>query len=212
MTRDEGVNLIKLQLGYRQTGDAEIVLFMQLAQSVLESAPTKPWFMTSERASVLMTVNDERVPVPDDFIQELDMEGLMYIPDDTTIAPIPLRKDGYDVLQANYSGAENGPPEAYALLGDYFRFFPPPDAAYTVRMIYIQQLATFTTSIENGWLKWAPLLLLGTTLDFMTTPLRDQAAKAQAKDWITVGSTLLYTQNESREHANQEYQMGGPHN
>lgn len=211
MTRDEGVALIQQQLVFRTTLASEIASNMVLAQTMLEIAPTKPWFLVSERSTVQMTIGDERVPVPEDFLEELDENVFEYVPSDGSEA-LPLDKGQYDELKAAYFGYPAGPPEQYALLGDYFRFFPLPDLQYNVRMIYYKRDLSLTTNIENGWLKHVPYLLLGTAgLQIAEGPLRDTGAAKVFTQWTAMGMGALYKQNEARRHANMDYQIGGRH-
>lgn len=226
MTRDEGIAYIKRQLSFRTTLDSEIADEMLLAQTMLEDGPTKPWFLLSERSIVQVTVDDERIPVPSDFLQEYDSEGLCYVPDpddQITYPRRPLQKMGYDELQINYDSipadaeeAAANPleriPLAYALAGDYFRIRHIPDDQYYISMIYYKKDTTLETNVENGWLKHVPYLLLGTAgLQISEGPIRDMTATKVFQQWIQVGAAVLYKRNEAREHANQDYQMGGRH-
>ena len=212
MTRDEGVALIKQHLSFRQSLDSEIVTNMKFAQIALESGPTKPWFLVSEDSFATLTVDDERLALPDDFLEETEDAVVKYRPDDwPDEEEVDLVKDQYDVLRKNFACEAPGAPKAYALLGNYFRFFPLPDEAYTIRMIYFKKDTVLTTNVENGWLKHVPLLLLGSAgLLIAGGPIRDKTAYDLFSGWVSAGKALLLSQNVSREMANMQMQIGGP--
>lgn len=209
MIRDLAVELIKQQFGMRRTGDTVIVQNLVLAQVGLEMMPTKPWFLLSEKSTVVTTINEQRVPIPSDFIMEYNEEGLSYIDADGT--EHDLVKADVDTLKVYFKEEGTGEPAAYALVGDYFRLFPTPAAAYNIGMIYYQKDATLDTNIENKWLKYVPHLLMGTALSQIATPLRDKAAMEQAKLWIAMGSQILNAHNVARDSANRVDQIGGKH-
>ncbi len=217
MTRDEGVAAIQLQMSFRTTLDSEIVTAMQMAQTMLEAEPMKPWFLISEDAYIRTEADDDRIPIPDDFLEEVDEAVLRYVPDDTDDDQVDLKKDDYDTLRKNYAdpdtgGILTGPPEAYALLGNYFRLFPTPDDDYLIRQIYYQQDDTLDTNIENEWLKHVPFLLLGRAgLIIALGPVRDMVAAQVFKEWIAEGRAILTAKNISRSMAGRELQVGGPH-
>lgn len=213
MTRDEGVALIHQQLGFRSDLAAEIVANLQLAQTTLELMPTKPWFLTSEDSFAATVIGEERIPIPLDFIQEVEDAVFKYRPDAYPDEDeIDLVKDDYDQLRLNFREEPDGPPAAYALVGEYFRIFPKPDAVYQVRLIYYAKDTVLDTNIENKWLKHVPLLLLGSAGEMMTGGIRDTEASKKFKDWIALGSQILNSHSESRLMANRSnMQVGGPH-
>lgn len=214
MTRDEGVALLMQQFSFRNSSvtEAAIVSNMQLAQTTLEMMPNKPWFLISELTETTTIPDDHRLPLPDDFLEELDEEGLTYLPDDEEEEEVQLVKEEIDLLKQNFIGVEPGAPQAYALVGEYFRIYPLPDDTYTVKMIYYMKDDTLDTNIENKWMKYVPLLLLGTAGKLTAKgPLRDVVANDTFNEWIQLGTDLLNRQNESRAMSNRKLQMGGPH-
>lgn len=212
MTRDEGIVLIQQQLAFRTTLNAEIILNLKLAQTMLEGAPTKPFFLVTENATATTTIDEQRLALPTNFLEETDEAVLTYVPTDSDEDEVPLKKDDYDVLRKNFIGEDSGAPAAYALLGMYFYLFPVPDAEYTIRMIYYKQDTVLDTNVENGWLKYNPYLILGTALKQIAEgPIRDAVAAKVADGWITAGLRIEAVRTESRARANREDQMGGPH-
>lgn len=209
MTRDEAVSFIKKILGHRTIGDSDIVDFMQLAQINLESGPLKPWFLRSELSSITTDVGAQRVRVPTDFIMEAEDAVLEYVPSDTDEEVVPLTKGFMDELNYLYRGSEAAAPEAYALDGEYFRLYPTPDAAYTIRMVYFQKDTVLDTNVENNWLKHVPLLLMGETGSLYAPSLSNKNAIATFNQWRQQGMLLLQAQDEERKHVNMHYQIGG---
>ena len=212
MTRDEGVAMIKEQLGFRTTLDSSIVNYMLLAQVTLEKAPTKPWFLVSEDTFTSTVANEERVPVPLDFLCETDDAALRYRPDSYPDLPErELKKEDYDVLREIFRCTENGKPRGYALIGNYFRIAPVPDAVYNLRQLYYKKGTLLSSNIENEWLKEVPLLLLGSAGKLISGPTRDVRASNVFDGWIATGTAILHNHDSSRASANRNDQIGGKH-
>ena len=201
MNRDLAVAAIRRQLGFRTDLASDITSELQIAQAELEKGPTKPWFLVSEDSYKRTTVGEQRLELPSDFLEEVEDGVLRYVPDTPAdnsdeSNEVDLVKEDYDILRKNYLLNTGGPPEAYCLLGKYFRIFPTPNEAYLIRMIYFKKALTLDTNIENEWLEHVPLLLMGSAGLKIATALRDSGAASV---------------NESRMHTNRSYQVGGPH-
>lgn len=216
MLRSEAIALIQQQLGFTTAMSSTITSNLQLSQQVLEQAPTKPWFLITEDSYIDTVSGEQRIPLPTDFLQETDDALLRYVPTDTTEEEVDLWKDDYDVLMENFKDTvtrvmREGSPEAYALMGSYFRIFPLPDDAYRLRMIYYAKAEVLSSDIENAWLKYAPYLLMGHAGKNVAAAMRDSNALGVFTGWEREGRLILTTQNEARQHSNRRYQMGGPH-
>lgn len=214
MTRDEAVAAIKLQLGFRSNQDSNIVTCLQLAQTQLELQPTKPWFLVSEDSFKRLTVSETRLTLPSDFLQEHEDGCLYYVPDDADGPEdhVLLAKDDYDVLKGNFADTASGPPQAYAILGKYFRVFPVPDDTYVIRMTYYKQDTVLSSNVENGWLKYAPFALMGKAGQLIAGgPLRDGEAMKVFQSWEAQGMLSLNGQEVARNVTNHNRQIGGPH-
>lgn len=211
MTRDEAVSIIQQQLGFRSDLSSEIVTNLKLAQTMLEAGPTKPWFLVTEQMSISTTADEQRLVVPSDMLTEIDSARLVYIPDDEEEASVDLKKEDYDQLSYDYREEEAGPPEAYALLGGYFRLFPTPDDDYTIKIIVYGQDDVLDTNIENGWLKWVPYILIGKAGAQIASALRDSVALATFREWEREGRLTLAGMDIARDMGNRVLQMGGPH-
>ena len=208
MTRDEAIAMMKLQLGFRTDQTENIITCLQQGQIDLEQAATKPWFLLSERATILTSADDPRVQLPTDFLLEHEEDGLTYLPGNSG-DPVELVKENLDQLKQVYKLTE-GAPEAYALDGLYFRIFPIPDDLYTLEMYYYRTDEVLTTNVENKWLKHAPFLLMGKAGRLLSEgPLRDPIATRVFTEWEAKGLIQLYRQNEARKHTNTSMQIGG---
>lgn len=215
MTRDEAVAIIQEQLGFRSDLSTSIITNLKLAQTTLEKGPTKPWFLVSEDSYIRTEVDEPRVPIPSDFLSETDQAVLRYVPDTLTDGEVDLTKDDYDTLRKNFfdpdtGTTKSGAPEAYALLGNYFRIFPTPDDDYLLRQIYYAEDTVLSTNVENNWLKHFPYLLIGKAGKQIAGALRDSAAFGQFSQWENEGRVLLLSQTLDREFANRDMQIGGP--
>jgi hypothetical protein len=213
MTRDEAVAIIHQQMGFRSDLSNVIITHMKLAQQQLELEPSKPWFLVSENMSTSTTPAEARVGVPSNMVEEYDDAALFYVPSegDDEGKHIELKKDEYDVLVKNYKDSDSGEPKAYALRGGYFILFPTPDDEYDLLINIYAQDTLLDSNTENKWLKHAPLVIIGKTLKMIATAPRDQVAKTTGQEWEREGRLALLAAEETRQLANQELQIGGPH-
>lgn len=211
MTRDEAVSIIQQQLGFRTDLSSEIITNLKLAQTMLEAGPTRPWFLVTEQQSISLEVGEQRLVVPSNMLAEIDQARLVYIPDDSDEAAVDLVKEDYDQLARDYAEVDNGPPEAYALLGNYFRIFPTPDDDYTIKIIVFGTDADLSSNIENGWLKHVPYALIGKAGAQIASAIRDNVALAVFREWEREGRLALQGKDVARDVANRVLQVGGPH-
>lgn len=211
MLRDEAVAFIQEELGFRSDKADRIIARLKEAQKNFEEGVELPWFLKTEVSSILTVSGEERVPLPGDFIREYENDALYYFnaaatdPEDQWV---PLAKDNLQFLRTVLPGS--GPPQAYALDKLYFRIFPTPDAAYTLKMIYYRQDAMLDSNIENEWLKHAPWMVIGWAGARMAAPFRDKEAKAEFEKTEARERRRLFINTEAREHENRRYIMGDP--
>ncbi len=214
MTRDEAVTIIQQQLGFRTDLTATIITTMKLAQGQLEVGPTLPWFLLSEKSHILTTAEEERVPVPNEFIEEYEESALVYKPDDTTQEDRILGKRDLDTMLKQFSSV-NDPqvtrePQFYAIRGIYFILFPTPDDVYRIQMTYYKKGLSLDTNIENVWLKHIPYLLIGKTGNMLPAPIKTDKMMAQFGTWENEGRLTIFGKDESRTHTGRDdYAMGG---
>lgn len=211
MTRDEAVARIQEQLGFRTDKEAQIQRELQNAQEFYERWPRLPWFLIDEVHRIQTAPDEERIPVPEDFLREYEKGTLWYWNNTTTDASLVytnLCKEDVDYLRETLPGC--GAPQAYTIGGDYFRIFPTPDDTYWIKMIYYKQDATLDDNIENDWLKWQPDLLIGYAGRVVANSLYNDRARSYFGEMETQARELMVKHSEAREHENRRYIMGGP--
>jgi len=211
MDRSAAVSRIEETLAFRGTDKSTAIINrLQDAQVLLERAPVLPWFLQTEVANITTTSGEERIPIPSDFIREWEEDPLWYFVagtggDDDTWTE--LAKEDLAFARDKYPGA--GAPQVYVLDVKYFRLFPTPDAAYTIKMIYYATDALLTTDIENDWLKYFPYLMIGEAGRVIAAALRDKDALATFNEWTGQGRAAMIVDNEARAHSSRRYVMGG---
>jgi len=219
MIRSEAEDQIRFTLG--RTGTAlrtEIIFAMNLAKRQLEGMPELPWFLISEVAEATCTVGEERLEVPANFLREVEEEGTLFVYDTSdldTDSPdewIELIKWDNETLRANHSDqvSARDRPTHYALVGNYFKLYPVPDEAYTLKMLYYKEDTDFSSGsdTENQWLKWAPDVIITKAGKWIATRLRDEKARAMFEADYPEAYMRMRTEDEARRQANFTQWMG----
>lgn len=219
MLKSEVVSRIQRRLGMRTDLAAAILEELQDAQVKFERGiqlPSGgiflPWFLRSEQAEALTEINEQRVPVPSDFLREIDDEvGLWYYNADADTEDeqwTRLEKNGLDFLRVNLPGT--GSPKGYCLDGVYFRIFPTPDAVYSLKMIYYAADATLTDADgTNKWLTYAPYLFIGEAGYEIAASTRDDKAVAYFEKLRMQEIQRLWATTEARSQDERMLTMGG---
>lgn len=199
MLRSQAVSRVQRRLGFRQDLASAILDELMNAQEVFErGVPVPivasaymgrflagggsflPWFLRTEVENAYTIANEERVPVPLDFIREWDDDALYYYNPaaDPTLGQnqwVPLVKDALNYNRVKYGAlypvttqinrdAISAPPiRAYSLDGKYFRIFPTPTDVYQLKMIYYGNDTPLDPANDgtNKWLTYAPNVLIG---------------------------------------------------
>lgn len=211
MFRDRAVQRIQQHLAFRTDKAAEIVNYLQEVQVELEHEPELPWFLKEELSMAQLTPGEQRIPVPRDFLQENEDSALFRFDGTKDLDDqwVELRKADTDTLR-NVFQSTQGAPVAYYLNKDYFRLYPTPDAAYTLKMIYYKEASKLTSNIENVWLKHAAELMIGMAGQLIASDLRDGAAVQGFEKMEQKARRRLILGTVARESVNQRYVMGGP--
>jgi len=209
--RSEIESRIREKLSYNTGLSASYITdAIQDAQRQLEEMSELPWFLESEISSISAVIGEERIPVPSDFLRENVESAFFYYNASASPAWVPLSKHSLPELRQAYGTADANAPEAYALQGKYFRIFPTPDAAYTLKLVYYQRQAALTGDNDsNDWSVEAPWLLIGTAGLSVAENNRDAAAVKIFSDIAIREAARLLVRSEAREHAGQVYQRGG---
>lgn len=214
MDRDALETEIRNKLGYNTNLDASLIIgAIQNAQIILERKSELPWFLESENSSINTTAGEERIPVPSDFLREINENAMWRY--DATGDPdwVELGKTSVPEGRRTYAADDDasGKPLYYALQGNYFRLFPTPDDNYTIKLIYYKKDTVLSSgATENGWSTVCPFLLIGRAGMLLTGNNKDQASMATFKELYEEGLNDLFRSSEGREHAGQVYVRGDP--
>jgi hypothetical protein len=210
MLRDAAVELMGYRLGQRDDLNDRIIAEMQFVQEmILEGTGAfTPWFLETEMSFVEFVAGEERVPVPDDFIGEIEGQHLwLYTADNTDRQYVELHKSSYDILIQRYPARAT--PRQYAISGSYFLLAPAPSEAGTLRMRYYAKDFPVTSNIENQWLRHASDLFMAETCAIMADDyLQNPAMAEKFRQKAIVARDRLYKKHELRQHVNRVYGMG----
>jgi hypothetical protein len=170
MNVKESLDLLMARLGNRTSTvlRTNCLREMKVVQEQLEGAETLPWFIISEEATAVTTeemIGDPRLPLPTDFIREVEDDNLWYVEDDGTL--VEIAKVGYDEGRAQIDdNAEPGTPSLFSIRGEDIILRPAPDRVMTFRLpsYYAKQDPPSDDVLnENGWFKWVPDLMIAKT-------------------------------------------------
>ena len=112
MIRDTAVDLLMKRLGNRRGTDFQNTIITEMVsvqEDVLEQDPTLPWFLVSEVSNATTTVDDERVALPGDFLQEFE-DGALYVLDESG-EELEVFRDDWDRIKDQVKG--KGRPRYY---------------------------------------------------------------------------------------------------
>lgn len=208
------LDLLMSRLGNRTEPSLRAICLSEMVlaqQTALEGGDQLFWFLITEDATAVTEVDERRVELPSDFIREVDEEKpLLYVPSDDT-DEIQLIKKAYDEALSHYGSTAEGPPEVYALRGDYLMIFPKPDDVYTLKFpgYYARQTVVSDTGTENAWTINAPDLLLAETGVVVATQHLQNPDKATLfLAQVARARERLVKLETAREEANRNRRMG----
>jgi hypothetical protein len=207
MTKTQFDQLVGWRLGDRDDMADRINAELDYIQDyVLESNPWLPWFLESEMASADTTPHEARLPIPQDFLSEVEESHLFLLVDGEKI---PLRKGTADRLSVAFPA--EGRPVAYALVNEYFVLSPTPDAEYPVTMRYYAKDARLSTSFDTSrWAKHAIDVVINELLAILAGKhIKDQGAAAAFAAEAKEAWGRLYVTHTARMEVNQVRLMGG---
>ena len=218
MDRDSAISLLKIRL--KRVADTNIdttivTVLQHVQETILEENEWLPWFLLSEFLTITTTANEERIAVPTDvnftgnnFLNEYENGALWRIDASLDAGRKLLVKDDYDSLYRRYK-TSTGKPSHYSLDGDYFRLFPTPDDAYTLKMRCYLKDTRLDSNVENNWLKYAADWLMAETGFIIARDvLRDKVAEANMTTDIGRAKDRLLKKDIARKEANMEATMG----
>lgn len=221
MTRDQIITLVLSRLGNKEKDPRLQQICVLELQNVqrdrLEGADFRPWFLLSDLEYTDTTVGDQRVQLPQYFLEEYEEGSLLYRPDESQ-PWAPLAKGELDVTQAwrRLTGIPAGVSRAYSLVGLYFMLETPPLTPYQLAMRYYKQEPTIPEAfglpgviVTNKWMTFAQewcICELGALVS--AYHLRDMDAAKTFRADADIAKQRLYVQHVARAEANMERIMG----
>ena len=206
MNLGQAITIIKgrlTQLSNTQL-DTYITAELQLQQEELENI-MQPWFLLTELGTTNCVAEEERLKLDASFLQEFEEGALWRVLDSGAV--VALEKGQYDTLTRKYT--TTGAPEAYALVGGYFRLRPVPDQVYTLKVLhYSRDVMVSDAADTNQWLTEAPAVLIAKTGAVVAAYVKDYDAIAIFEKQYVEAVTALKRKSEARLHVNMDYELG----
>ena len=217
MDRAALITRIRRGLKYNTGLNVEIITdAINDAQDLLEQSPEFPWFIESDYTNLTTVVDDEKISVPSDFIRMADDKNVVWRYDtsnDPVWVPISFGYDLDDVrayFNSDYAAATGDTPKAVVLQGNYFRVFPTPTEAKTLRILYYKQVDKMTTNTEeNVWAANAPYLLIGKAGSLIASYQKNKDLKKDFDDIFAEAQARLTVLEEARKQSNMQLERGG---
>lgn len=214
MKKSEFIELLRLRCGNRK--DADFANIVTLEASYVQKTELEangrwyPWFLESEWAEASLIADEERIPLPESFLAEIEGQVLQVKVDNVWL---DLEKKRYDEMLKQYGTEATGQPKVYDISGDYFLFRPVPEKTYQIRMRFYKRdidFALLTDSQTNKFLTHASDLMLGAVGRVIAAEhIQDEALTAKFQTQFAEASDRIYAITEAREHANRTYRMEG---
>lgn len=221
MTRDEVINIVLTRCGRRQNSadfishaQAEILQVQKDLELGVEipilGGTFLPWFLLTEMMDVNTTVNEPRVAVPTGMLS-MHEDIPLYLYDSSKTQPYTkLKGDTYESIIGDPRYQGSGKPKVYALVGQYFRLQPVPDAVYGLRTLVYLADTELNSDITNNWLTYAAPLVVAKLGEVIAGQyLYNLQLKAEFTTEAQRAAQKLFTMHEGREQAILEPVMGG---
>lgn len=208
MTKAELVQLMGWRFGDRDDLEDRIELELDYVQDyVLESKEWLPWFLTTEEVNVTLTAEERQLPLPEDFLAEIEESALwLELQDGSTVE---LEKMDFDVAARKYPGV--GQPIVFCRVGEFFQFFPIPDYNYTVFLRYFGKDERIRDALARPkWLKYASDVVMAELGKIIADKhIKDAQAAAGFSADAQAGWQRLYAKHTAMQEINQARSLGG---
>lgn len=213
MNVQKSIDIVMGRLGNRTAPPLRAKILNEMdfcQQNDLEGGATLPWFIITENAITNTKVGERRIALPPDFIREAEEKDPVKV-----VAggeDVRLVKMGYDQALEEFGDESVGPPQAYALRGNYFLLFPIPDDIYQLKIpgYYARQDPPIDSEAsENAWFRWASDLLVAKSgLVVASMYLKDPDLVQVFTVLLQQAQDRLFKMEVAREEANRERQSG----
>jgi len=214
MNVKQSLDLLMGRLGGRSRPELRALCLLEMKtwqETECEGAEELPWFLITERAETDTEIGEPRIPLPSDFIREVEDENLILVGEDG-VTETQIEKVSFDEAEERFGNAEPGTPSVYHVKGDYVILAPPPDRVAIVRFpaYYAKQPEPIDSDdSENGWFKWAPdVMMYGAGVIVATLHLKDPELMQLMTTLLTRAQNRLNKVIVAREEANRNRRMG----
>ena len=211
MNRDALVARIKLNLGFISgtAFDADIVTSLQQVQEELEREPELPWFLKKAFTGLATVADTKTVAVPNDFIRLFTSDQMFMRNSENEETPVLQDEEGF--LRIRYPISEDtGTPQGFAIVNGQFRFYPTPDAVYTIQGTYFAKDAVLSSgATTNLWSTHLEEVLIGKAGFILASGKRDKIAMELFAGILGRGMQKLNEMNTADEAAGSKPVMGG---
>lgn len=211
MNKREFIDLLALRCENRQDPDWDIIVNAEASNvqrnEIEANGQIYPWFLESEWAQASTVKGEERLPLPLDFLSEIEGQ-VMQIQVDGVWRDLEKRR--YDEMIQIYRQCE-GVPAMYDLVGINIVFAPIPDKEYPVRMrcfrrdVPFNQLGDGDTNLilthASDW------LLACTGRVIAANHLHNDVLSAKFDLLKQEASARVFAISQAREHTNRTYRM-----
>lgn len=227
MTLDQAIKEVQQIVGWRSDKIVEITAALSYSQSEREKpGMTFPWWLLKEDQTLTLTINNQVVALPSDYIQDYEEKdgNLRYNSGVTNTRTFFLTKMQYEVAEKFFFGdwssiydtngnliqaaVSPGVPKAYVLRQTGIRVYPAPDKAYALTWSYWGTAAAQASGQENAWLKNAPWVLIGDAAKKIGSDLGNAQAVATANALISMGEGNMFRSTVHRMEAGKSRSMG----
>ena len=214
MTLDDLKKMVGFRLGDRADMDERVDLELPYVQSiVLEGKPWFPWFLESEIANAMTEAGEQRVPLPQDFLGEIE-ESHLYILPPNGGRSVKLQKKDPDTARDMFSDPDvQGFPRAYSIQGLYFLFTPVPDDIYSISMRYYARDVSMVDPLltpTSRWLQYASDVVLAELCYLLASKhIKDPEAAGNFQADAAAAWKRLLDIHTARMELNQSRSLGG---
>lgn len=213
MNSAKGFDMMMVRLGNRKETSLRADLVDELNAKIAERERGKflPWFLET-RHSESLTVGQEYLDLPDDFLREAE-DGIVKLTHPDTGASKELKKVYVEDLERVYMDADPDWPEGYAIYGNRFYFAPAPNAAYVINFRYYRKSVVVTDSANETATDWFGnafnYISYDTLADVAANLLQDDEMAMKFRTLAAEARRELFEYSESRQHVNADYHIGG---
>lgn len=208
MDRDTAVARVKMHLGFKKNLDADIIQAMIEMQDQLENDPELPDFLRIPYSALATVANTKTLNVPSDFIREYDGDQLSVTNADGDESNVVKDIEGNMRLRWPITD-DPGVPRNYCIVNRVFRFYPTPDAVYTLKGTYYAKDTVLNTNIENKWLNYLPEILIARSALVLASGLRDKDALTLMQAMNSAATAKLHMMTTASDMAGMRPIIGG---